>query len=206
MTMQSTSIVLLLAVALGAGVLERDRIWPSSGVAPKEAIEPPPPLPLVRPDADAATPVAPAPTAVAAVSSVARPAVVAVSPVAPPAVAAVAPPIPPTPPARMTLAQQADFDSWMVKTYLGCWKPAAQPADADNYVAKVRLAFRPDGSLKKPPKLVNPPSDPAAKPQAKSVMQAVRACNPLPVPAQYRPFYEQWKTKTIHFNPQVAAR
>jgi hypothetical protein len=206
MTMQSTSIVLLLAVALGAGVLERDRIWPSSGVAPKEAIKPPPPLPPVRPDADATTPVAPAPTVVAAVSPVAPPAVVAMSPVAPPAVAAVARPVPPTPPARMTLAQQADFDSWMVKTYLGCWKPAPQPADADNYVAKVRLAFKPDGSLKKPPKLVNPPSDPAAKPQAKSVMQAVRACNPLPVPAQYRPFYEQWKTKTVHFNPQFAAR
>ena len=206
MTMQSTSIVLLLAVALGAGVLERDRIWPSSGVAPKEAIKPPPPLPPVRPDADATTPVAPAPTVVAAVSPVAPPAVVAVSPVAPPAVAAVARPVPPTPPARMTLAQQADFDSWMVKIYLGCWKPAPQHADADNYVAKVRLAFKPDGSLKKPPKLVNPPSDPAVKPQAKSVMQAVRACNPLPVPAQYRPFYEQWKTKTVHFNPQFAAR
>ena len=94
----------------------------------------------------------------------------------------------------------------MIKTYLGCWKPAAQPADADPYVAQVRLAFKPDGSLKKPPKLVNPPSNPASKPQAKSVMQAVQACNPLPVPAQYRPFYEQWKTKTIHFNPQVAAR
>ena len=37
-------------------------------------------------------------------------------------------------------------------------------------------------------------------------MQAVEACNPLRVPAQYRPFYEQWKTETIHFNPQVAAR
>ena len=49
----------------------------------------------------------------------------------------------------------------MVKTYLGCWKPAAQPADADPYVAQVRLAFKPDGSLTKPPKLVNPPSDPA---------------------------------------------
>ena len=55
-------------------------------------------------------------------------------------------------------------------------------------------------------KLVNPPSDPALKPQAKSVMAAVQNCNPLPVPAQYRPFYEQWRTKTIHFDPQVAAR
>ena len=106
----------------------------------------------------------------------------------------------------MTTAQQADFDAWMIKTYLACWKPAPQPADADPYVAQVRVAFKPDGSLAKPPKLVNPPSDPAMKPQAKSVMQAVQTCNPLPVPAQYRPFYEQWKAKTIHFNPQIAAR
>jgi len=109
-------------------------------------------------------------------------------------------------PARMTAAQQAGFEAWLIKTYLGCWKPAPQPADSDPYVAQVRLAFNPDGSLAKPAKLVNPPSDPALKPQAKSVMAAVQNCNPLAVPAQYRPFYEQWKTKTLHFNPQVAGR
>jgi colicin import membrane protein len=116
------------------------------------------------------------------------------------------PPAPLEPPARMTAAQQAGFDAWLVKTYLACWKPARQPADADVYVAQVRLAYNPDGSLMKPAKLVNPPSDPALKPQAKSVMAAVENCNPLSVPAQYRPFYEQWKTKTIHFDPEVAAR
>ena len=125
--------------------------------------------------------------------------------VAPAPVATAATPAP-EPPARMTPAQLADFDAWMIRTYLSCWKPVASPADADPYVAQVRLAFKPDGSLLKPPKLVNPPADPAMKPQAKSVMQAVQTCNPLPVPAQYRPFYEQWKTKTIHFNPQIAAR
>ena len=132
------------------------------------------------------------------------------------------PPMPPTPPAaiaarvpaeqqvepptRMTSAQQAGFDTWLIKTYLACWNPARQPVDTDAYVAQVRLAYNPDGSLSKPAKLVNPPSDPALKPQAKSVLAAVENCNPLPVPAQYRPFYEQWKTKTIHFDPQVAAR
>ena len=110
------------------------------------------------------------------------------------------------PPSRMSPAQQAGFDAWLIKTYLACWKPARQPADADVYVAQVRLAYNPDGSLSKPAKLVNSPSDPALKPQAKSVLAAVQNCNPLPVPAQYRPFYEQWKTKTIHFDPQVAAR
>ena len=133
------------------------------------------------------------------------------------------PPMPPTPPAtiaarvpteplqaepptRMTSAQQAGFDTWLIKTYLACWKPPKQPTDADGYVAHVRLAYNPDGSLSKPAKLVNPPSDPALKPEAKSVLAAVENCNPLAVPAQYRPFYEQWKTKTIHFDPQVAAR
>jgi hypothetical protein len=196
MKVQSTSIGLLaLAVALAAGVLERNRILRPTRAASQEAVAP---LPPVRPSTAAAEPAAPAPITVASLQ-----------PAAPPASAAPTPPLPPAPaalPARMTLAQQADFDSWMVKTYLGCWKPAVQAADSDTYVAKVRLAFKPDGSLKRPPKLVNPPSDPAARPQAKSVMQAVRACNPLPVPAQYRPFYEQWKTKTIHFNPQIAAR
>jgi hypothetical protein len=115
-------------------------------------------------------------------------------------------PAPIEPPARMTSAQQAGFDAWLIKTYLACWKPARQPVDTDAYVAQVRLAYNPDGSLSKPAKLVNPPSDPALKPQAKSVLAAVQNCNPLPVPAQYRPFYEQWKTKTIHFDPQVAAR
>jgi hypothetical protein len=133
------------------------------------------------------------------------------------------PPMPPTPPpaaiaarastepapveapARMTSTQQAGFDTWLIKTYLACWKPARQPADADVYVAQMRLAYNPDGSLSKA-KLVNPPSDPALKPQANSVLAAVKNCNPLAVPAQYRPFYEQWKTKTIHFDPQVAAR
>jgi hypothetical protein len=129
-------------------------------------------------------------------------------PTPPAAIAARAPTEPPQvePPARMTSAQQAGFDTWLIKTYLACWKPPKQPADTDVYVAHVRLAYNPDGSLMKPAKLVNPPSDPALKPQAKSVLAAVENCNPLPVPAQYRPYYEQWKTKTINFDPQVAAR
>ena len=129
-------------------------------------------------------------------------------PTPPATIAARAPTEPPRvePPARMTSAQQAGFDTWLIKTYLVCWKPPKQLADTDVYVAHVRLAYNPDGSLSKPAKLVNPPSDPALKPQAKSVLAAVENCNPLPVPAQYRPYYEQWKTKTIHFDPQVAAR
>ncbi len=168
---------LMLAALLGASVYGYERLWPRNASRSEEATKQAAQAPAPQPPA--AAPAAPSvPVATAAIEA----------------------------PARMTPAQQASFDAWLTKTYLSCWRPAPPPADADLYVAQVRLAFNPDGSLSKPAKLVNPPSDPALKPQAKSVMLAVQNCNPLPIPAQYRPFYEQWKTKSIHFNPQVAAR
>ena len=173
---------LTLAALVALGAVGCDRFWPSSNeTGAKDAAK------------DAGKPAPAAPQSVASLPAAPR------TPVSPPLP-------PPAPEQRMTNAQEADLDAWIVKTYLGCWNPPAQPADADPYVAYVRVAFKRDGSLAKAPKLVNPPADPALKPQAKSVLQAVHACNPLQVPAQYRPFYEQWKTKTIHFNPQVAAR
>lgn len=176
----------MLIALVAAGAYGVERLWPRN--APRTVAETlkPAPLPPARPVMAAAAATAPEPPPA--------------PPSPPPAPAAV------EPPARMTAAQQAGFESWLIKAYLACWKPAPQPADAELYVAQVRLAYNPDGSLARPAKLVNPPSDPALKPQAKSVMLAVQSCNPLAVPAQYRPFYGQWKTKTIHFNPQVAAR
>jgi hypothetical protein len=144
-----------------------------------------------------------APTQTASIPIEAGPVIPAA--VSPPPISA-PPPALPEPPRRMTASQEASLDAWMIKTYLGCWKPPAQPANTDPYVARVRLVFKPDGSLLKPPKLVNPPSDPVQKPQAKSALQAVKACDPLPMPAQYRSFYEEWRIKTIHFDPRVADR
>jgi hypothetical protein len=177
MTMKSTLIVpMALLAALAAGVLVHDHLRTKSFA--QDAA-------LTRTASIAtATPAAPAP-------------------VSPPPVTAPAPAMPePEPPQRMTASQEASLDAWMTETYFACWKPAAQPADANPYVARVRLKFKPDGSLLNAPKLVNPPSDPAQKPQAKSVLRAVKACDPLPVPAEYRSFYEQWKTKTILFDPR----
>jgi hypothetical protein len=215
MTMKSTLIApITLLATLAAGVLVHDRLRtkPSVGdAAPTQTGS----IATADPDAPALLSPAPvsappafvedaAPTRTGSIPT-AHPD--APAPVSPAPVSAPAPATPePEPPRRMTASQEASLDAWMIKTYLACWKPAAQLGDANRYVARVRLKFKPDGSLLKPPKLVNPPSDPAQKPQAKSVLQAVKACDPLPMPAQYRSFYEQWKTKTIHFDPQVAAR
>jgi hypothetical protein len=232
MTKKSTLIVpMTLLAALAAGVLVHDRLRTKTLVqdaAPTRTAsiataEPAAPAPVSPPPVSAPVPATPepepprrmtalqeaslvqdaAPTRTASIAT-AEPAAPAL--VSPPPVSAPVPATPePEPPRRMTTLQEASLDAWMIKTYLTCWKPAAQPGDANRYVARVRLKFKPDGSLLRPPKLVNPPSDPAQKPQAKSVLQAVKACDPLPMPAQYRSFYEQWKTKTILFDPQVAA-
>ena len=222
MTMKSTLIVpMTLLATLAAGVLVHDRLGTKPSVddaAPTRTAsiatpEPTAPLTVSPQPVSAPTPASQeanlvqdaAPTRTA---SIATPEPAAPPPVSPPPVSAPAPSATPEPerPRRMTASQEASLDTWMIKTYLSCWKPAAQPADANRYVARVRLKFKSDGSLLKPPKLVNPPSDPAQKPQARSVLQAVKACDPLQMPAQYRSFYEQWKTKTILFDPQVAAR
>jgi hypothetical protein len=120
-------------------------------------------------------------------------------------VASLAPPASPAEaaPAKMSRQLEASFDQWLIGAYLKCWSPAPPQGDDEPYVARVRLEFARDGSLARPPKLINPPSNPAWRPEAKGVMRAVQNCNPLKVPSQYGPYYEQWKMKTVHFDPQL---
>ena len=221
MTMKSTIIVpMTLLAALAADVVLHDRLGTRSLVddtvatqtASVARAEPAAPTPVSPPPVSAAVPAvreasrvddaAPTQTGSIGTAGPAAPTPVMVQPFS--AAPTGTPGI--EPPPRMTASQEASLNAWMIKTYLTCWKQAAQPGHSNRYVARVRLKFKPDGSLLETPKLVNPPSDPVQKPQAKSVLQAVEACNPLPMPAEYRFFYEQWKTKTILFDPRVAAR
>ena len=73
MSVQSNSIVLLLAAAaLGAGVVERDRIFPPS-TQPKAAVQPSPPVPPVRPEIETTASITPPASAVARHAACASP-------------------------------------------------------------------------------------------------------------------------------------
>ena len=50
--------------------------------------------------------------------------------------------------------------------------------------------------------VIDRPSDPALASLAESAMRAVRACNPLRIPAQFAPYYNQWKSRAIAFDPE----
>ncbi|HYA73745.1 MAG TPA: cell envelope biogenesis protein TolA [Roseiarcus sp.] len=106
--------------------------------------------------------------------------------------------------ARMSPSLSAGLDAWLTEAYLNCWTPPPTMPEGERYVAEVRVAFNADGTLASPPTLVNPPTDPAWRAHAESAMRAVLKCNPLHIPPQYAPYFEQWRTKTVHFDPQSA--
>jgi outer membrane biosynthesis protein TonB len=103
---------------------------------------------------------------------------------------------------RMSMSMAAALDAWLTESYLNCWTPPPTMPDGDIYVAQVKVIFNPDGSLSGRPVLLNPPSDRAWRAHAESAMRAVHKCDPLKVPAQYMPYFEQWKVETIHFDPR----
>ena len=103
---------------------------------------------------------------------------------------------------RMSLSLASALDAWLTESYLNCWTPPPAMPEGDTYVAQIKVVFNPDGSLSGRPVLLNPPTDPAWRAHAESAMRAVKKCDPLKVPAQYAPYFDQWKVETIHFDPR----
>jgi hypothetical protein len=103
---------------------------------------------------------------------------------------------------HMSMSMASALDAWLTESYLNCWTPPPGVPDGDTYVAQIKVVFNPDGSLSGRPILLNPPSDRAWRAHAESAMRAVRKCDPLRVPAEYMPFFDQWKVETIHFDPR----
>ncbi len=105
---------------------------------------------------------------------------------------------------RMSVGVENALNEWFRDSYKNCWNlPPSNPA-GENYVFDVRVTFKPDGSLAARPVMLNPPHDPEWRAHADSVMRAVMRCNPLHIPTQYAPYFDQWRSKTIHFDPASA--
>jgi len=100
----------------------------------------------------------------------------------------------------MSVSLENALNDWLKDSYDNCWiRPPTKPTDQD-YEFRVRVTFNADGSLATPPELLNPPQDPEWRAYSESVMRAVKRCNPLHVPAQFAPYFDQWRSKSIHFD------
>jgi hypothetical protein len=105
---------------------------------------------------------------------------------------------------RMSMSLASALDAWLTESYLNCWTPPPTMPEGDVYVAQIKVVFNPDGSLSARPVLLNPPTDRAWRAHAESAMRAVRKCDPLHVPPEYAPYFDEWKVETIHFDPREA--
>lgn len=105
---------------------------------------------------------------------------------------------------RMSATLKTAMDDWFSKTYLSCWNLPPTLPQGEAYVPEVKLEYKADGTLASNPVLLNPPTDPAWRPLAESAVRAALKCNPLRVPAEYSPYFDDWRAKTIHFDPQEA--
>jgi len=81
-----------------------------------------------------------------------------------------------------------------------CWNPPAGADDPSSLVVKVRFDLNPDGSLSRPPEVVDAPTGSFGQVAAESALRAVRRCEPYALPAQK---YENWRQIVINFDPRA---
>ena len=86
-----------------------------------------------------------------------------------------------------------------------CWDaPLAAQSLPQPPVATLRIALNADGSLAGRPQIVNAESDRLFQAVADSASRATQRCAPLSIPAEFAPFYEDWKTMVVNFDPRDA--
>ena len=104
--------------------------------------------------------------------------------------------------ARMSPSLWGALDGFLQEQYKRCWSFLPTSGLATRYVPQLEVNYLANGALAREPKLRNPPSDPSLMPLAESAMRAVKTCDPLRVPAQFQPYYSEWKDRILRFDPK----
>ncbi|MCI0465568.1 MAG: cell envelope biogenesis protein TolA, partial [Beijerinckiaceae bacterium] len=103
--------------------------------------------------------------------------------------------------AKMSPSLWDQLDGLLQEQYKRCWNFAGLGGQ-QKYIPEIHVQYELDGTLIGQPELLNPPSDPNLRALAESAMRAVRRCDPLRIPAQYQPYYDQWKGRIVRFDPE----
>ncbi len=102
---------------------------------------------------------------------------------------------------KMAPSLWAQLDGLLQDQYRHCWNYIGMEGQ-EKYVPQIHVQYGQDGALIGEPQLMNPPADPNLRSLADSALRAVRRCNPLRIPAQYQPYYDQWKGRIVRFDPE----
>ena len=89
----------------------------------------------------------------------------------------------------------------LMRRLAACWDPPVAVRNVPGLVVAVRLNLARDGSLARPPQVVNSSANPLFAAAAESAVSAVRKCAPFGfLPAAK---YDVWKDVEIAFDPRV---
>jgi hypothetical protein len=93
---------------------------------------------------------------------------------------------------------QSDIDALRAQIQ-ACWNPPVGAENAQDLIVRLRIQFRPDGTLSAEPELLNQGSSPYFRVATESAMRAVRRCQPYTMPAAK---YDIWKDVEVTFDPR----
>ena len=104
---------------------------------------------------------------------------------------------------KMSPSMWGQLDGLLQEQYKQCWSYIG--LSSTRYIPQIKVAYASDGSLFGQPQLLNQPSDPNLRILSESALRAVRRCNPLKIPPQFMPYYDQWKDRILRFDPEEMA-
>jgi len=100
---------------------------------------------------------------------------------------------------RAAQLSQTELDA-LRRRLTECWNPPVGAADGGKLKVILRVLFKPDGSVARPPELVAGTASPFGPAMAESAKRAILTCQPF---TMLRPeHYQQWKDIEITFDPR----
>jgi colicin import membrane protein len=102
--------------------------------------------------------------------------------------------------AKLNPSQKDQLGQLLKEQITQCWNPPPGLANAENLKPRIRMSLNQDGSLAAEPVLVNSSGESGFRSMAESALRAVRRCSPFKIPAQFAPFYSDWRDWNITFD------
>jgi colicin import membrane protein len=101
---------------------------------------------------------------------------------------------------RQLTASELAMISQMIKSCMKAnWTVLSGGASARETLVKIRLQFNPNGTLSRPPEIMNPQSVPYFVAISESAVRAVQKCAPFDLPPAK---YDYWKDIVLNFQPR----
>jgi colicin import membrane protein len=104
--------------------------------------------------------------------------------------------------AKMSVTMWDSLRGIIADQYQRCWSQSGHSQEK-GYFPVVRVQLREDGGLATSPVLTNPSADPDDRALAEAAIRAVRSCDPLRIPAQFAPFYSEWKSLPVRMKTEM---